>query len=399
MNIYFLITTFYIAFKSIKNKIITLFSILFLSICLCLISISFVEDFLENSDFKLDIAIVNLDKNTTTNKVINFFLSTSEIDDRFRVEFLNSASEGEKYVFENKAIACVVLPEDFLNGILYGYNYPAEVIIKDTNTIEKILLETTAKSLEAILVDAQSSIYSTIYYLKQNNDFDDSYILPINIEFISTLLSILNDIDDDGLQYTKTLPLSTDYFLSISIYILLLSTALFYKDLHIESNKLLFKQISTLRDDFKYIYFSRLLCLIFIYFIIILSIVLFLNGSLNFIGIISITISSIFLVLIQTLIFNIFKEYISTVQISFVINTFFLFISGGIIPELFLPKFFTTISYISPITLIKQLLANTIIYTDIILVKTIIILFISSIIFIYLSKSSQRISKIDTIRN
>lgn len=382
----FVFNTFILALKCVKTKIVTLFLILAMAVLLCLAIVFFTENTLDEEIFTLNIGVVNLDKNDTTEKIIGFLSSTNEIKKRFNIERIETVEEANLLIENNELTGCVVLPRGFLDSVLYGENKPAQLITNNSNTIEKNIINTMAESLAQVMVDTQSAIYVTIDQLHIEEKYLESQILSINLDYVLTLLAMLDTFNssENEIEYTNILSLVDEYTISIGLYLMLLSTVLFYKEMNFKSEILLLQQIKTLRNDYQLLYVTKLFVIVFAYFVCLLLIGYILQADFDFTYVVSQLNVAVFLVIIQSCLFNLCRKYIPAVQVNFVVNTFFLVIAGGIIPTVFLPEILADLERFSPITYMKNLMSVGLISSDTIAFDNTVLMGMSGGLFVVL---------------
>ena len=97
-----------------------------------------------------------------------------------------------------------------------------------------------------------------------------------------------------------------------------------------------------------------------------------------------------FFTLLQAVLYNIVNEYISAVQINFVIAIIGLFLAGGIVPQIFLPNIVDVVEWVFPISHIRSLISYGLISSDLAIYHNITIVLVNIIFVAILFKLMKR---------
>lgn len=375
----FIFKSFELAVKSLKYKFLMLGIILGISVFLVDALSDAITDKFKDNNFKIEVGLVNLDNNTTTEFLLNFMLNTGEIVDNFNVSIINSEDDALELINNNDIMACIVIPQDFLTSVLNASNYSPKLILNTKSSLEIYLIKSLAENLEAMMKNTQSAIYMTLDNIASSN-VNQELIMQINLDYINVLLDRDTIFDKYNIEYVNKLSIWEHYFLIILIYILFLTTPLFFNELNLSLNKNILKQLSLVEKNFKIFYLSKLLMIILAYFIIFIGLIFYLNISVTLILLISIINSLVFMLLFQSIFFNKFNDFIVCSQANFIFNTMGLIICGGVVPTLFLPKVITIFENLSPMYYIKNMLSILFIGDSSMLYLNIIIFIINVII-------------------
>lgn len=378
---------FKISFKSLIFKITQFILILAMVLVLCQAIAFFVVDKIDNSDLKLEIAIVNLDNSKNMNLILNFALSNPIISDNFNVSMVETEEESIDLLKEKKASAVVLFPENFLDGVIYGANYSPTVYIDTADPIYYNLISNLVISLETVMKKSQSGVYAGIDF---NNS--DEFIFDVNFNYITFALK--GDLyEETNIKYTNLLSMEMHYILSLLIFMLSVSTSIFYKEFNIKSDKRQYKYISTISNNYINIYLSKIFVIYILYAIIFISASVYLGGDFTISSIISLLNATLLFTLIQILIFNVFNSFMSAVQSNFFIHTVSLIISGGLIPTIFMPKIIITIGEFSPTHLIRMLFAPLYINSKTVFADNMIVVTINVLLALYTIYKLREIEK------
>lgn len=389
----FLSTTMIVSFKCIRKKIFILAMILTMAMLLSYAIVFFAQSSLASEDFKIDIAFVNLDDNETMIFLERIILNNEEIEKRFNIVKATSLEEGKEKVASNEVLGCVLLPEGFLESVLIGENIAPEVYTPKLSTLEKYIMESFVESLEMIMVSTQSAIYTTFDELQKNNLYQEHHLQEVNMDFVMTLLKLFNQFDNEGISYTNNLSIQQHYTISIIVFLLYLTTVLFYNEMSINTEINVLKMIKNNNTKYSFLYFSKLIVLFIVYLVIFMILNIYLEGDFSVWFMISSINVVILFILTQSIIFNISKEYIPTVYMSYIFHIVSLIVSGGIIPTILLPRVISSMQVISPIYHIRELYSVAFIDVENILLYNVVIMVVNVLMILITNSLVKRATK------
>lgn len=81
---------------------------------------------------------------------------------------VNSVEEGYRMLENGSALYLIIVPEDFLRGIMYGYNYPLEIVVRDHSSIASYIANELFLAYGRYLGTAQAAVYSGIDVAVEN---------------------------------------------------------------------------------------------------------------------------------------------------------------------------------------------------------------------------------------
>lgn len=348
----FIFNSFFIALKCVKRKILLLLLILTMAGFLCQAIVIFAQNSLNRENFRLNVAVVNLDDSEQMDFLLNLALKNNAIEDLFDVQVV-SAKDGEILLRNNEIIACVTLPTGFLQSVLSSENISPDIAINQTNTLEKYLILDIIDSFVNLLNVTQCGVYTTFDNLSQNKIPTSDLVLDVNLDYIRIVADYDDFFDYQPINYTKTLDISTHYLTCTAFFLILLTFPLFFEELNINYNVKIFRFIASYTSKYQFFYFLRILVIVLVYFLVFLCTMLSLEANFSFPFVIFILNSAFFTVLLNAIILNFSSKYIPTLMINFTLFTLCLIISGGIVPSVFLPSFLSNMDIFSPITILQ----------------------------------------------
>lgn len=366
----FLKTTLIQGIKCVKHKIVILILVLTMAMMLSQAIVLLMENTFVD-DFKFDIAVTNLDESSEMELLMKIILRSSVLNNRFNITTVGDVSTGEQLLRDNQVLAVIILPDGFLNSVLTGQNSPPEIITPKLNSLERYIIEDMVKSLEQVMVETQSAIYVTIDNLREQGKLDSAMILDINIELVVLLMSIFNALEVDGISYTQNLSIEMFYTISIGLFMLFLTTLLFYDDINLSKDISVLKFIKNINNNYRLLYLSKIFVIMLVYYAIFQLINFSLGLQINIFAMLNAT---ILFILVQAVLLNLFQQYIISVYVNSVIHISSLVVCGGLVPSIFLPKAISQLEVISPIYYIRNLLTFNTVEDNLIVVAINIVL-------------------------
>lgn len=269
---------------------------------------------------------------------------------------------------ENKVIAVLLFPDNVINGILYGDNYPVTVIFPTGNDLSSVFLTEITKAAGNMLSCAQASIYTTtdLYYgVNMQGSLGEAYE-KINLINLSHVLQrekvfLTSSTDLGGAQSTF------DYYVASAILLfLLLFGAAFAPVMQRESNAFLSLQKSQHASLIGYLMSRFLSCsvLFFVWQVLFFAALKGLFYQLEITKHFSIKIDDkmLLLLLLFSVLFSAYTNfiYISSKDASFAVLTLFvlggslLFLSGAVLPSVFFPETLRSVGSYLPTTFLHK---------------------------------------------
>ena len=126
--------------------------------------------------------------------------------------------------------AVLVLPEDFIQGVMGGRNPDLRLIVAGDQPLESLLLLWVGQSASDILAAFQSGVYAVLDLYGQSPPAGltrDQVVIDINLEYISLALGREELFQTHQISATGSLPVSVHYTLALLAYFALSSAPLF----------------------------------------------------------------------------------------------------------------------------------------------------------------------------
>lgn len=290
----------------------------------------------------MNVALVVEDDSKYTRMAISYIMEEESVKKMCTFTEM-SLDEAEQALLDGTAFAAVVIPKDFLAGILNGVNIPARIILpeKGMNSQSKIFRE-LINAGTTDLATAQAAIYAV-----------DDLCYVTGIDAVSEAEDYLNkklmlyalrrNTYYGKIQFSDTGDLSVaEFYIAAGIVLLLLLSGITCCDiLKRENGAFLF---SLIRQEIHpcFLTISRLAGVFAVYSVILCS----LYCLMVFLG--KISFSAMALVSIPVLVFSVFAINLFIFQVAdskmagamilFLGTVVMMFVSGCFIPEVFLPE-------------------------------------------------------------
>lgn len=360
----FILNSLKINLKNLLPKVVILSLFTIFIVLLCYIIQIIIGEIYGSEESRLRISIVNEDDNPQTNLMLNMILKNKEINKLILGEIV-SYEEAKEKLINHETTAILKIPDGFINSVISNENKTVDVEMMSTNLLDTYMVSNLANSLSTAVLNTQSGISSTLQIMKDENININGYIVKSNLEYIKILLKYDNAFDENEIKYVETTSIVEHYIVCFAVFILFLTTPLFYKELNIRENRDVLKQISTISNKYVIHYLIQIVLISVVYLgiFIIMNMILDMEMSLGFI--VQLLNCAVFLVLIQSLLFNMNAKYLGTVILNCLLHLIFLIMSGGIIPTIFLPKVISNFEMLSPITFIRDIILEGSTYMDI----------------------------------
>ena len=126
--------------------------------------------------------------------------------------------------------AVLVLPEDFIQGVMGGRNPDLRLIVAGDQPLESLLLLWVGQSASDILAAFQSGVYAVLDLYGQSPPAGltrDQVVFDINLEYISLALGRESMFRQEEISATGVLPVPLHYALALLSYFALAAAPLF----------------------------------------------------------------------------------------------------------------------------------------------------------------------------
>ena len=370
-----------IAALRLRRKMVMFFVLIFIASVCSLVVYKIAEQQLSEEKIQLDIALLNLDKSSECEGILNFVFNIPEIKESYNIIKVETEQEGVDLVGDESAYALVILPENFIKNLFSGREASPKIIKSPTPSVHSSISNELMNIVVKGMQDTQSGIYTASdFTYAQFGELDEKFVLDSNYAFVKEIMFRSRWFKVTDLSFEKVLPINIHYALALAVFFMLISSAIFYSELNIGRDFLVLKQLRSVSNEHHYLRLSQVLIVFLLYFSILIAITIGLGGKVTFISVLSIINATILFMATQLLIFSIFSQYITAMLINIVLQVINLFIAGGIIPTLFLPEIVQRFSFLSPIRNIIDLVAAGFVDLDKLWIHNIVVLVVNIIL-------------------
>ncbi len=279
----------------------------------------------------------------------------------------NDVSASESRLVNGEIPAFIVVPEKFVEHIKLGINSPFTLAGSAKYPLQLGITNILVKAGVAFLASSQSGIYASFDYVYaqgySHEKAMETLLYPINIQFATQMLNYKEYINENILWQTGNVPFDIHYIISFAVFFSMVLSLFFVHNLKINRNfhmlcKIsgigLFKQIMLKFSGF---FFINALLTIPLYLV------------LDFKWIFLSLLNTAFIMMIHSL----FKP-VSACFAMILAAFYMLFVSGGIIPLVYLPSVFQLLRFTSLNYYVLELYSSV---NAVILIVSLAILFVS----------------------
>lgn len=143
-----------------------------------------------------------------------------------------SMDEGEamRALEDGEVAAVLVLPENFIRGVMWGENPDLRLIVPADRPLESLLLLWVGRSACDILSAFQSGVYAVLDLYEENPPpgLDrDRVVVDINLRYISLAMNRTGMFRTEEISATQSLPIPLHYALSFTAFFALAAAPVF----------------------------------------------------------------------------------------------------------------------------------------------------------------------------
>lgn len=171
----------------------------------------------------ITVAIVGPEGSTVPEKAQRLISSMRDVSEYCQVQAM-PRQEALDRLEKGQITAVLVLPKGFVSGVMDGTNPDLELIVPDDRPFEALLTMWVAQSAADMLSATQSGIYAVLDQYAQSPPPDlswDEAVAQINLRYISRTLSRQDMFRLSEVPTTQTLSIGLHYALSLLGYLLL----------------------------------------------------------------------------------------------------------------------------------------------------------------------------------
>ncbi len=289
------------------------------------------------SAFEVD--VVDKDNAFEIDMLIGIFNSQKGIKNTVQL-VKNDDSSAAGRLANGEIPAYITVPEKFVEHIKLGINSPFTLIGSAKYPLQLTVTNILVKAGVAFLASSQSGIYATFdYAYAQGFSYEqamETLLYPINIEFASQMLNYQEYINENILWQTGNVPFDMHYIISFASFFSVVLSLVFVHNLKINRNFHMLCKISGMG------LFKQIMLKFWGFFLI--------NALLTLPLCLIMDIKWIFLSLLNTAFIMMIHSFFKPVSACFalILAAFYmLFVSGGVIPLVYLPSVFEVLRFTS----------------------------------------------------
>lgn len=347
-----------IVWKSINKKVYILALFFIIILGLSVTGSWMMEEVLLEQAIKLNLGLVNEDTSEDMEELLGLLFQSSEITDKFYVSEFSSEEELTTALKNKEVIGGVILPEDFLSSVIKGKNYTPKIILNNVTGLEQELLENFILTLEHLMDATQSGVYSIFANAREAGIYKSSMVYEANWSYIRRLLTREDTFQIMEIEYIDSVRILDFYVISFGIFLIILTTFLFYEDFNVKKDLHIYRQIHSVSNLGHLMYWMKLVLLSFIYTLLFLGLIRVLEGEINIKYFFYTFAGSGLMIGVQALLSFIIKDFSQGVMFNFIYHLTGLFSMGCIVPSLFLAPSIQILAYLSPMYYIQALLLS-----------------------------------------
>lgn len=351
----FIITSVYLDIKGFYYKYIK--SLFFLIMFSMIIGIFIMNSskIQEPNYKKIHVAVVNEDTNLMTEILLDYITSDNTFSKNF--DFSSDTIETAKIKLKESIYdAIIIIPENFLNNIMYGKNEPFTAYLGRLSSLEAAAFEEILKSAAKYISSSQVGIYATLNYLRnEKNVSDEIYnkgLTGINMYFYKVILGRKALLNVHNVSPSGRHSIQEYYLLSFIVMKMLLYSVLHVSNIHEMLKQSMILKIKSSKLSYKKIILAKLLYIFLInlvIFFMIFAVIAVISNEFIF----KFNLENYLLLLNCNMIISLFSlmcsllftEKNSCYMFILVVTLIMTFISGGFIPSAFLPELFDKLKF------------------------------------------------------
>lgn len=265
-----------------------------------------------------------------------------------------------KHALETGEVTAVlVLPENFVQGVLNGSNPDVEVLVSGERPLESLLTLWVGQSAADLLSCVQAGVYA-VQEAWESSPPDglpwDQVKMEINLRYIAWTLNRQKLFEERELAATGLLPVVLHYGLALTAY-LGLSLAPLFCCLHTRQRRVFQRRLRCAGRNSIWSYGSDLLASWLVQFVLLAGPVLLLVEGALWARLAAAAGAALFCALFGNLCCLLTGSAANCGLLAFGVSLVSLVVAGGILPPILLPEFVRQLQWLSPVTWLQRLLA------------------------------------------
>jgi len=187
-----------------------------------------VERFLSRGGFTdVTIAVVGEDGSAEAEAVLSFIGSMEDVA-AYCSFFVMDRQEAMEALSRGEVTAVLVLPPDFIDGILTGKNRGPALHLDAGRPVESLLILHGAQNAADLLAAAQSGIYAVLNALAARGLLTDGDVAAINLDYLRFTMTRSAMFDQETVYAAGSVSVAAHYAQSLLVWLLLCAGVLFY---------------------------------------------------------------------------------------------------------------------------------------------------------------------------
>lgn len=177
----------------------------------------------------ITLAVTAPEGDSLPNLLENFLPNMQDVSQYCEVVALDRETAIDR-LEKGEVTAVLVLPEDLIQGIMDGTNPDVELIVPGDRPLEALLTLSVGQSASDLLAAVQSGIYATLEAYLQSENRNLSYsdvVSQINLRYIRWTLGRQKMFAVEQVTVTNQLPIAVHYGLSLLVFLALSLAPLF----------------------------------------------------------------------------------------------------------------------------------------------------------------------------
>lgn len=255
---------------------------------------------------------------------------------------------------DHQVTAILLLPEDFVNGILGGSNPDVTVVVREDQPLEALLTYWVGQSAADLLTAAQRGIYAVLELSEGQLPPElsrDQVVMQINLEYIRMTLNRQNFFRPESLSASDTMDTATHYGLSLLIFLSLCLPPVFRSLFSGET--LPFRRRLLVLGRGAGIQLAGLFCTVFLILLVLTGAITLYLTRMNAAGWL---VLGLFAAAFSCFCCLLTRSTAGCGAAAYSLAAVGVFLSGGLIPTPLLPRWIQGIGAFSPVGILRQML-------------------------------------------
>lgn len=255
--------------------------------------------------------------------------------------------------------AILVLPENFIQGVMYGTNPDLQLIVPEDRPLESLLTLWVAQSATDMLSSFQSGVYAVLELYTENPPAGltrDEVMTGINLRYINWTLNRQDLFRTQTVSATDTLSVPVHYGLSLLAY-LALSLAPLFTPIYDRACLAGRRRLRTVGRGSVTGYLASLTAGTIVLFPILAIAQFLLVGGALLVTLGTALSAALFCSAFGSLCCLLTERAGSCGALAFACSLVFLALGGGILPPVLLPQTLRSLMWLSPVTWLRELTA------------------------------------------